>query len=70
MEVSRVFTIPLDWLAQPENHEARIRQLPAPHAPAEVIYFQSYDGEVLWGASARMTQALLGVLQMAAGLSH
>jgi 8-oxo-dGTP pyrophosphatase MutT (NUDIX family) len=61
-EVSRAFTIPLDWLADPANHEERMRALPAPHAPVGVIYFQPYDGEILWGASARFTLTLLDVL--------
>jgi len=61
-EVSRIFTIPLDWLAQPGNHELRLRNLPAPHLPAQVVYFHPYDGEVLWGASARMTLNLIKAL--------
>ena len=65
-EVSRVFTIPLDWLAKPENHAERSRQLPAPYAPAKVVYFEPYDGEVLWGASARMTLNLVRALGAAA----
>jgi hypothetical protein len=28
-----------------------------------VIYFRPYDGEVLWGASARFTQGLLSILR-------
>lgn len=62
-EVSRVFTIPLDWLAQPENYQEREREVPVPHAPIKVIFYNLYEGEMLWGASARMTQALLGVLE-------
>ena len=61
-EVSRVFTIPLDWLARPENYQEREREVPAPHAPIKVIYYDLYEDEMLWGASARMTQALLEVL--------
>jgi 8-oxo-dGTP pyrophosphatase MutT (NUDIX family) len=64
-EVSRIFTIPLDWLAQPENHEERLRTLPPPHLPAQVVYFHSYDNEVLWGASARMTLNLIKALDPA-----
>jgi len=64
-EVSRIFTIPLDWLAQPANHEERLRLLPSPHPPAQVVYFQPYDGEVLWGASARMTLNLIQALASA-----
>lgn len=62
-EVSRLFTIPLHWLAQPENFTERRRQVPVPHAPIQVIYYEPYDGEVLWGASARITQALIHILQ-------
>jgi 8-oxo-dGTP pyrophosphatase MutT (NUDIX family) len=61
-EVSRIFTIPLDWLANPDNHEERQRALPAPFAPLSVIYFKEYDGEILWGASARFTLTLLNIL--------
>jgi 8-oxo-dGTP pyrophosphatase MutT (NUDIX family) len=61
-EVSRVFTIPMEWLAQPGNYEERLRQLPAPYEPAKVVYFHPYDGEVLWGASARMTLNLVRAL--------
>lgn len=62
-EVSRVFTIPLDWLADPRNHEIQQRTLPPPFEPLPVIYFRPYDGEVLWGASARLTLNLLNILK-------
>ena len=62
VEVSRVFTIPLDWLSDPANLEKRARPLPDPHDPVDVYYFKPYDGEVLWGASARFTLALLQAL--------
>lgn len=58
-EVSRVFTIPLTWMADSRNHEERQRELPSPFGPAKVIFFQPYDGEVLWGASARIMLDLL-----------
>lgn len=62
-EVSRVFTIPLSWLAQAENFSEQARPVPVPHSPIKVIYYAPYDGEILWGASARLTLSLLGVLQ-------
>ncbi len=62
-EVSRVFTIPLSWLAEPQNHEVRLRQLPQPYKPVSVIYFREYEGEVLWGASARFTLAFLEIIK-------
>lgn len=62
-EVSRVFTLPLEWLANPKNHEIRQRSLPSPHPPVPVIYFHPYDGELLWGVSAHITINLLKVLE-------
>jgi 8-oxo-dGTP pyrophosphatase MutT (NUDIX family) len=64
-EVSRAFTIPLDWLMDPVNHEERLRSLPAPSQPVNVIYFKLYDGELLWGASARLTLAFINALKCA-----
>jgi 8-oxo-dGTP pyrophosphatase MutT (NUDIX family) len=61
-EVSRAFTIPLDWLADPQNYEIHQRKLPPPYGSVSVIYFHPYDGEVLWGASARFTLTFLKAL--------
>lgn len=63
-EVSRVFTIPLDWLAETDNYEIRQRDLPKPYPPLSVIYFKPYDNEILWGASARFTVGLIDILKM------
>ena len=63
-EVSRVFTIPLEWLAAPANHEIRKRVLPDPFGKVPVVYFREYDGEVLWGASARFTLRLIKILDL------
>ncbi len=62
-EVSRAFTIPLAWLEKPENLEWRHRTLPAPYGTLDVIYFKEYDGELLWGASGRITVNLLKALR-------
>jgi 8-oxo-dGTP pyrophosphatase MutT (NUDIX family) len=63
-EVSRVFTIPLTWLSDPSHREERLRELPHPYGSATVIYYQPYDGEVLWGASARITLNFLSILNV------
>ena len=63
-EVSRVFSIPLAWLAEPAHHEIRQRNIPGWEKPIPVVYFQPYDSEVLWGASARFTLGLLEVLNL------
>ena len=63
-EVSRVFTIPLQWLADPVNHYFESRQLPPPYSPVPVIYFKKYDNELLWGVSAQITLDLLEALEL------
>lgn len=62
-EVARAFTISLQWLAQPENHEIRYRHLADVPEPVPVVYFQEYDNEMLWGATARITLSLLNRLK-------
>ncbi|MBX2881163.1 MAG: CoA pyrophosphatase [Granulosicoccus sp.] len=56
-EVARVFSIPLNWLINQDNFELRARtgtdSTRNNYHP--VVYFERYDGELLWGASARMT---------------
>jgi len=66
-EVSRVFTIPLAWLANPDHREARPWVWESPDGPIsfETIYFDRYDGELLWGLSAQIMVNLLKVLQLA-----
>jgi hypothetical protein len=61
-EVVRVFTIPLLWLAKRQNWEERPSALDGAALPFPAVTYHKYDGEVLWGASARMTLNFLGVL--------
>jgi 8-oxo-dGTP pyrophosphatase MutT (NUDIX family) len=60
-EVSRVFTIPLDWLANPAHFEERPYIRPE-SVYENVIFYQRYDGETLWGATARMMLTFLEIL--------
>jgi 8-oxo-dGTP pyrophosphatase MutT (NUDIX family) len=63
-EVSRVFSMPLTWLAQPENwDEFNFTPEGSPRS-FPVITYHTYDGEVLWGASARITHNFLEVLNL------
>ncbi len=69
-EVSRVFTIPMDWMADPVHYEIRKRELPSDFPVPlqfqhlQLIYFKQYDGETLWGATAGITLNLLRILGM------
>lgn len=68
LEVDRVFTIPLSWLAEPGHYEIRQRVIPPPYSlyfgseSHPIIYFQPYNGEILWGVSAEITMRLLRTL--------
>jgi len=62
-EIAHAFTIPLDWLSNPDNHEVRYRTLEHFDEPVPVVYFDKYDGELLWGATARMTLSLIDALR-------
>jgi 8-oxo-dGTP pyrophosphatase MutT (NUDIX family) len=57
-EVARVFTIPLAWLANPINRW----EFTMPGRNRTLIAYHPYDGELLWGATARMTVDFLKVL--------
>jgi len=67
-EVSRVFSIPLDWLADPDNREIRYRLISGlitrliPGNRFPVIYFKTYQDELLWGVSAEITVRLVEIL--------
>lgn len=56
-EVARLFSIPLDWLMRADNRESRL------WGKRPVVYFSDFDGEHLWGATARMTVALIDALE-------
>ncbi len=57
-EVERVFTIPLNWLADSRNRW----EFTMPGRKRFLIAYHPYDGELLWGATARMTVDFLKVL--------
>jgi 8-oxo-dGTP pyrophosphatase MutT (NUDIX family) len=58
-EVARVFTIPLGWLANASNRWQFERSDSSRRA---LIAYHPYDGELLWGATARITVDFLHVL--------
>ena len=70
-EVSRVFTIPMDWMAKAENYEIKQRkfppsaQIPPQFQNIQVIYYRQYDGELLWGITAEVTLRFLRLLKLA-----
>ena len=64
-EVDRIFSIPLRWLAAIGNRKVHQHRLNKNSIGIPVIYFDAFDGEILWGASARITIILLEALGLA-----
>lgn len=59
-EVARVFTIPLTWLANRNNYW----EFFARDSDRSLIAYHPYDGEILWGATARMTVNFLKTIEL------
>ena len=64
-EVERIFSIPIWWLADLRNRKVHQQKLNKNSIVIPVIYFDKFDGELLWGASARITLMLLEALGLA-----
>jgi 8-oxo-dGTP pyrophosphatase MutT (NUDIX family) len=60
-EVSRVFSVPYDWLADQQNWEDKPYRLPnGGYGP--VTFYHEYDGEKIWGITARIIRDLVQTL--------
>jgi len=62
IEVERVFSIPLTWLAQSNNWVEYNFTPDGTQHPFRVISYHPYGNETLWGVSARITQELVKLL--------
>ena len=60
IEVARVFTIPLVWLANKNNYW----EFSLNDSNRTLIAYHPFDGELLWGATARMTVNFLKTLEL------
>ena len=58
-EVGRTFTLPLAWLSDENNYEFRNRRPPESKQEIPVVFFNEYEGELLWGATAKMMLSLI-----------
>lgn len=58
-EVDHVFMIPLNWLQNDSNHEERWVDLPDLTVRRKAIYYQLYQGQLLWGITAALTLEVL-----------
>ncbi|MFL7813173.1 MAG: NUDIX hydrolase [Anaerolineales bacterium] len=63
-EVEKTILIPLDWLNDPNNREIKAWQSPKePGKDLPVIFYNAYEGEILWGATARIVVDFLEIIQ-------
>ena len=54
-EVARIFTMPLAWLVDSSNRW----EFNIPGRRNSVVFFHPFEGELLWGATARITVELI-----------
>lgn len=62
-EVTRAFTIPLSWLATPENLQWRSWTGQTGQVREKIPYYRPYRSEQLWGLTAAITQTLVKALK-------
>ena len=55
-EVSRIFLVPLSWIAEPSNWYNQPIQLNGVEVP--VLHYKPYDGEVIWGSTAYLARMI------------
>lgn len=63
-EVVRTFGVPIEWLADPNHLEVQERQPLMPGRNVPVYYFKEFEGETIWGVTARITVNLLQMLDV------
>ena len=63
IEVARAFGVPLNWLMNPDNLRSEQRDSAMIGKPIKVYYFDEYDGEQIWGVTARITVDLINIIR-------
>lgn len=62
-EVQKAFLIPLVWLNDPDHRKHKAwRPESGPAEDFQVIIFEEYEGEVLWGATAQIVVDFLDLI--------
>ena len=63
-EVEKTILIPIDWLADPDNHQVKSWESPFEHSiEIPVVFFNKYAGEILWGVTAQIVVDFLSMIQ-------
>ncbi len=64
VEVASVFGVPIEWLSDPAHIETHFQETPISERFGPLYTFKPYQGEVIWGATARITKNLLQLLEL------
>jgi len=65
IEVEKILLIPIEWLADPHNHRTNSwKPEPAAKMKFPVIFFNDYQGEILWGATAQIVIDFLELIEI------
>ena len=62
-EVERIFSIPLNWLANQQNFQERLYTR-SDGTQEMVLFYEPFEGELLWGATARMVWQFIRALRL------
>lgn len=62
-EVREVFFVPVEWLMQPENLSRRPVELTGGQTQPQTLFFEPYQGHIIWGATAAITLRLMEILR-------
>ncbi len=62
-EVERIFSIPLNWLADQRNFQERLYTR-SDGTQEMVLFYEPFEGELLWGATARMVWQFIRALRL------
>jgi 8-oxo-dGTP pyrophosphatase MutT (NUDIX family) len=62
-EVREVFPVPIDWLMEPTRLNWRPVDPLAGRTESRALFFDSFQGQVIWGATAMITFRLIEILR-------
>jgi 8-oxo-dGTP pyrophosphatase MutT (NUDIX family) len=64
-EVEKILLIPINWLSDPNNHRTELwRSRNNQDSELPVIFFNEFEGEILWGATAQILVDFLDIIQV------
>lgn len=62
-EVREVFFVPVEWLMQPGKFHWRNAESANGGAPHRALFFEPFEDQVIWGATAAITVRLMDILR-------